>query len=141
MLTNLVSWLASKLIRRRAKTVSGLDIDVGARSNGDVLAGNLPRVQAKFDRIVLESLQISGGGQMEITGLNVRVLGLLLARRLNIIRRPFEICGQYVLTQQVSERMKGRGGAVVLPSPPLIPHPPPAWLWLFHSCRTCRRRS
>jgi hypothetical protein len=32
-----------------------------------------PPPQAKFDRIVLESLQISGGGQMEITGLNVRV--------------------------------------------------------------------
>ena len=29
--------------------------------------------QAKFDRIVLEKLQISGGGQMEITGLNIRV--------------------------------------------------------------------
>lgn len=28
------------------------------------------------------------------------MLGLLLARRLNIIRRPFEIYGQYVLTQQ-----------------------------------------
>lgn len=33
-----------------------------------------------------------------------QVLGLLLARRLNVIRRPFEIFGQYVLTQQVSKR-------------------------------------
>lgn len=45
VLTNVVSWLAGKFVRRIAKTVSGLDIDVGARSNGDVLAGNLPRVQ------------------------------------------------------------------------------------------------
>lgn len=36
----------------------------------------MAHTQAKFDRIVLESLQISGGGQMEITGLNVRVRGL-----------------------------------------------------------------
>lgn len=35
-----------------------------------------------------------------------QVLGLLLARRLNVIRRPFEIFGQYVLTQQVSEKRK-----------------------------------
>jgi hypothetical protein len=48
MLTNVVGWLASKLIRRTAKKVSGLDIDVGARSNGDVLAGNLPRVQVRW---------------------------------------------------------------------------------------------
>lgn len=33
--------------------------------------------------------------------MHMQVLGLLLARRLNVIRRPFEILGQYVLTQQV----------------------------------------
>ena len=100
ILTTLVELLASKLVRKTARRVSGLDIDVGARSNGDVLAGNLPRVKAKFNRIVLESIQVSGGGRMEITGLNIRLLALLLARRLSVIRRPFEIFGQYVLTQQ-----------------------------------------
>jgi len=34
-----------------------------------------------------------------------QVLGLLLARRLNVIRRPFEIFGQYVLTQQVNQQI------------------------------------
>jgi hypothetical protein len=37
---------------------------------------------------------------MEITGLNIRLLALLLARRLSLIRKPFEVCGEYVLTQQ-----------------------------------------
>lgn len=59
-----------------------------------------PSSQAKFNLIVLENLQISGGGRIEITGLNIRLLALLLARRLSLIRRPFEVWGQYVLTQQ-----------------------------------------
>lgn len=80
--------------------VAGLAVEVGARSNGDVLAGNLPKVKARFDQVFLESLQITGGGNMEITGLNIKLLTLLIARRLNVIRKPFEIFGEYVLTQQ-----------------------------------------
>lgn len=45
ILSTLVEVLASKLLRKTARRVSGLDIDVGARSNSDVLAGNLPLVK------------------------------------------------------------------------------------------------
>lgn len=57
-LTGLVSWLASKLIRKTARKVSGLNIDVGARSNGDVLAGNLPRVKVKDGRFFMQNRQM-----------------------------------------------------------------------------------
>jgi hypothetical protein len=42
---NVVSWVASKLIRRSTRAVAGLDIDVGARSNADVIMGNFPKVK------------------------------------------------------------------------------------------------
>jgi hypothetical protein len=44
---NVVSWVASKLIRRSTRAVAGLDIDIGARSNADVLMGNLPKVKVR----------------------------------------------------------------------------------------------
>jgi hypothetical protein len=47
ILSTLVGMLASKLLRKTARRVSGLDIDVGARSNSDVLAGNLPLVKVR----------------------------------------------------------------------------------------------
>lgn len=47
ILSTLVEVLASKLVRKTARRVSGLDIDVGARSNSDVLAGNLPLVKVR----------------------------------------------------------------------------------------------
>jgi hypothetical protein len=47
ILSTLVEVLASKLLRKTARRVSGLDIDVGARSNSDVLAGNLPLVKVR----------------------------------------------------------------------------------------------
>lgn len=46
--THIVSWLASKLVKRITREVWGLNIDVGARSNKQVLQGDLPRVQVRF---------------------------------------------------------------------------------------------
>jgi hypothetical protein len=42
---SIVSWVAHKIITRSTRMVAGLAVEVGARSNGDVLAGNLPKVK------------------------------------------------------------------------------------------------
>jgi len=47
ILSTVVEVLASKLVRKTARRVTGLDVDVGARSNSDVLAGNLPLVKVR----------------------------------------------------------------------------------------------
>jgi hypothetical protein len=40
-----LSWIASRIIQKNTRMIVGLDIDVGARSNRDVIAGNLPSVK------------------------------------------------------------------------------------------------
>ncbi|CAM9390053.1 unnamed protein product [Chrysoparadoxa australica] len=92
-----LQWAFHRIIRRNARKVEGLNVKVSAKSNRRALSGNLQTVGVSFQQLVLKPMQLSGGANMTITGVDLKVL-LLLFRRFRAFKRPFEVSGDYVFT-------------------------------------------
>jgi hypothetical protein len=97
LFSKLLIWAFRKLIYRRAIRVEGLDIHVQAASNRKALSGNLQTVCLKFKTLALPVLQITGGAAIRITGVDLKML-LFLQRKLQAFKKPFEVSGTYVFT-------------------------------------------
>lgn len=90
LLSRFLCWLLAMLITNRAKEVEGLEVQVDARSNREAMSGLLQSVGITFNHLRLESLEISGGATMRITGLDLKVRTLLW-RRFASFKKPFEV--------------------------------------------------
>ena len=97
MLSKFLRWFFERMITSRAKLVEGLEVSVDARSNRDAMSGLLQVVGITFNHLRLETLQISGGATMRITGLDLKVLTLLW-RRFRSFKKPFEVRLKLLLT-------------------------------------------
>lgn len=90
LLSKFLRWFFERMITSRAKLVEGLEVSVDARSNRDAMSGLLQVVGITFNHLRLETLQISGGATMRITGLDLKVMTLLW-RRFRSFKKPFEV--------------------------------------------------
>ena len=93
LLSKFLRWFFERMITSRAKLVEGLEVSVDARSNRDAMSGLLQVVGITFNHLQLETLQISGGATMRITGLDLKVMTLLW-RRFRSFKKPFEVRSQ-----------------------------------------------
>jgi hypothetical protein len=97
LLSGLLTWAIVRFVHARARYVDGLEVYVAAESNRRALSGNLQTVAVRFKALAMPQLQISGGANFQVTGLDLKVL-LLLWRRFRAFKRPFEVSGYYVFT-------------------------------------------
>lgn len=97
-LARAVSWILRRIVTLKTQFVSGLDINVSAKSNRDVLTGKLDSIEMKFDKIAFNQLFVSGGGKIIVKGLDLRMRRLFF-QRLQAIRRPYVIYCDLLLTQ------------------------------------------
>lgn len=99
LLSKFLCWFFARMISKRARVVEGLEVSVDAKSNRDAMSGLLQAVGITFNHLELQNLQISAGGTMRITGLDLKVMTLLW-RRFNSFKKPFEVAGSYVFTSE-----------------------------------------
>ncbi|KAG5176221.1 hypothetical protein JKP88DRAFT_203130 [Tribonema minus] len=92
-----LSWMLAQIIYKRALRVEGLDLLVQAASNRKALSGNLKTVWCKFRTLALPAIQITGGANMVVTGVDLKML-LLMHRRLGAFKKPFQVRGEWVFT-------------------------------------------
>ncbi|CAM9778737.1 unnamed protein product, partial [Discosporangium mesarthrocarpum] len=97
VLGRLLRWVFARVITNRAKEVHGLEVVVGAHSNRDAMSGLLHTVGVRLKEIRLQQVRISGGANLNITGLDLKITTLLW-RRFRSFKKPFEVAGRYVLT-------------------------------------------
>ena len=95
--SKMLTWLFQQLIYKKAIRVEGLKIFVQASSNRKALSGNLKTVCLNFRSLALPVLQITGGAAIRITGVDLKML-FLMNKRLQAFKKPFEVSGSYVFT-------------------------------------------
>ncbi|CAM9718638.1 unnamed protein product [Discosporangium mesarthrocarpum] len=98
--SRVVEWFLTRSILSCAKSTAGLKVEVEAHSNRAAIGGRLDTVAVQFDELVLNKLQVTGGGRFEVLGVDMLMAGLLPGpmRRLRRLRRPCEVTGSYELT-------------------------------------------
>lgn len=90
------------LIRLRWR-LSGLKVEVVADSNRKALSGTLRSVFVQFGALRLKRAQITGGGIVEVAGLDMTLrsfLKRLVRGRARYLRRPFEVYVQATMTSE-----------------------------------------
>ena len=94
---HIVTWWANRFIQRRTRLIKDLSIDVKSRSNRQIVKGKVPTIRASFSKCELENVNVSNT-YLEITGLDLKLLTLLINRRLNVLRSPCELFGDFWFT-------------------------------------------
>jgi len=98
VLARFVSWILKKIVQAKTKFVEGLVVSISA-SNRQILRGKVDTVEMKFDKIALgQQIEITGGGRLIIQGLDLRMRRFLF-ERLQSLRKPYRIYGDFLLTQ------------------------------------------
>lgn len=93
-----VSWILRKVVEARTQYISGLDLTVLSESNRHILMGKVSTVDMKFERIVFGPILVSGGGRLILRGLDLRMRRFLFCN-LQSLRKPYKVCGDFLLTQ------------------------------------------
>mmetsp|Transcript_22344 Transcript_22344/g.22528 ORF Transcript_22344/g.22528 Transcript_22344/m.22528 type:complete len:419 (+) Transcript_22344:217-1473(+) len=94
----LLAWFLKSLIEPRTKSISGLKIDVYSAANRDIIRGKVDRCILKFDTIAYSMIQISGGGTLEVTGVELKMRRLLF-QDLHFLRKPYNIRADFVFLE------------------------------------------
>jgi hypothetical protein len=98
LFARLVSWVVKRLVETRTQFVSGLSVDVLSNSNRDIIRGRVDTLEMKFDKIAFGQFFVSGGGRLILRGLDLRMRRFLF-QDLQSLRRPYQIYGDFLLTQ------------------------------------------
>lgn len=99
LLSRFLCWFFARMIAKRARVVEGLEVSVDAKSNRDAMSGLLQAVGITFNHLELQTLRISAGATIRITGLDLKVMTLLW-RRFDSFKKPFEVAGSFVFTSE-----------------------------------------
>lgn len=97
-LGRVVAWFIRKLIVSRTEYVQGLEVNVWADRNLDVLRGKIDTLEMKFNKISFCKIFVSGGGRLIIKGLNLRIRRFLF-QKMQSIRVPYIIYCDLIFTQ------------------------------------------
>ena len=97
VLARFVSWILKKIVQAKTKFVEGLEVSISA-SNRQILRGKVDTVEMKFDKIAFGQIFVTGGGRLIIQGLDLRMRRFLF-QRLQSLRKPYRIYGDFLLTQ------------------------------------------
>jgi len=98
VLARFVSWILKKIVQAKTKFVEGLEVSIGSASNRQILRGKVDTVEMKFDKIAFGQIFVTGGGRLIIQGLDLRMRRFLF-ERLQSLRKPYRIYGDFLLTQ------------------------------------------
>uniref|UniRef100_A0A7S2V2K7 Uncharacterized protein n=1 Tax=Fibrocapsa japonica TaxID=94617 RepID=A0A7S2V2K7_9STRA len=92
------NWIGKRIIKSRSRYVSKLSVSVASDSNIQVLSGNLKSIEVSFDQLFFEKWQVTGGGYLQILGLNLKLTAFVFTW-LRKLKKPFELYSEVVLTQ------------------------------------------
>ena len=98
-LGRIVAWFIRKIVVARTDYIQGLELNVWANRNWDILRGKIDTLEMKFDKISFCKIFVSGGGRLIIKGLNLRMRRFLFHNNLQSIRVPYIIYCDLIFTQ------------------------------------------
>lgn len=98
-LGRIVAWFIRKIVVARSDYIQGLELNVWANRNLDILRGKIDTLEMKFDKISFCKIFVSGGGRLIIKGLNLRMRRFLFQNNLQSIRVPYIIYCDLIFTQ------------------------------------------
>lgn len=67
-LARLLSWMLKRIVMTKTEDIRGLDMNVLATSNRNVMRGQFDTIEMKFDKIAYQNFFVSGGGKLIIKG-------------------------------------------------------------------------
>lgn len=110
LLGKLTSWLLRLIIKRKSDFILGLDVKVQADSSFDIIRGKAKSIDMSFEKLYFGQLLVSGGGKIIINDIDIKLSSLLFDKSLKcdkkskdqklILRKSYEIYGDFVLTQE-----------------------------------------
>jgi hypothetical protein len=71
LLARFLSWMLKRIVISKTEDIRGLDMNVLATSNRNVMRGQFDTIEMKFDKIAYQNFFVSGGGKLIIKGMYV----------------------------------------------------------------------
>lgn len=105
LFARIVSWIIRKIVEARCRYTSGLICSVDAKSNSDILRGRVNNIELQFDSLCYGQLYISGGGRINLQGIDLRMRRFLF-QDIQSLRTPYKLSGDLLLTQEDIVRSK-----------------------------------
>jgi hypothetical protein len=68
LLARFLSWMLKRIVLTKTEDIRGLDMNVLATSNRNVMRGQFDTIEMKFDKIAYQNFFVSGGGKLIIKG-------------------------------------------------------------------------
>ena len=99
LLARLVAWILHKVVKSQTRQTTGLLVQVDAASNRDILRGRVNNIELLFDTIAYGQLCISGGGRLNIQGIQLQMRRFLFSDVFNSLRTPYKLSGDLLLTE------------------------------------------
>lgn len=69
LLARFLSWMLKRIVISKTEDIRGLDMNVLATSNRNVMRGQFDTIEMKFDKIAYQNFFVSGGGKLIIKGM------------------------------------------------------------------------
>ena len=98
LFARLVSWMLHRFVASRTQFVSGLEVNVLVPSNRHIIRGRIDTLELKFEKMIFAQLFVSGGGRVIMKNVDLRMRRFLF-QNLQSIRKPYQIYGDFLLTQ------------------------------------------